>query len=144
VTGCFVGHADLLFLTGAARARLLPFCSVHVGSRAATSSYLLLTVRAALASGLTSTSFVPYSLDYANPSGVSMNPVPMRPQFAAAAEREDILLIDDKPLRTFTPVRTCRRLKALDPGRRSIYLGSFGQRSGSCAQVGYGGRLISG
>ncbi|MBM7772926.1 (S)-3,5-dihydroxyphenylglycine transaminase [Actinokineospora baliensis] len=75
--------------------------------------------------------------DFANPSGSSM-PVSAREELLRVAEREDLLLLEDNPygffLREGNPRPT---LKALDRGKRVIYLGSFAKTGFPGARVGY-------
>ncbi len=75
--------------------------------------------------------------DFANPTGTSM-PVLARRELLDVAAEQDLLLIEDNPygffLRTGEPRPT---LKALDTGRRVIYLGSFAKTCLPGARVGY-------
>lgn len=75
--------------------------------------------------------------DFANPSGLSMD-LATRRALLEVAEREGVLLLEDNPYRLFhggggTPPT----LKALDTGRRVVYLGSFAKTVLPGARVGY-------
>jgi (S)-3,5-dihydroxyphenylglycine transaminase len=79
--------------------------------------------------------------DFANPSGISMDLAARRRLLALAAE-QDILLLEDNPYGLFydaLPAGEQRvpTLKALDGGRRVVYLGSFAKTVLPGARVGY-------
>jgi (S)-3,5-dihydroxyphenylglycine transaminase len=75
--------------------------------------------------------------DFANPTGLRMD-LATRRELLAIAEREDILLLEDNAYGVFDggqePIPT---LKALDTGRRVVYLGSFAKTVFPGARVGY-------
>lgn len=75
--------------------------------------------------------------DFANPTGTSM-PVAARRTLLDIAAEEDLLILEDNPYGFFS--RTGERrptVKALDTGRRVIYLGSFAKTCLPGARVGY-------
>jgi (S)-3,5-dihydroxyphenylglycine transaminase len=76
--------------------------------------------------------------DFANPSGRSLD-VPARRALLALAEAEDLLLLEDNPYGLFTGGDGARppTLKALDGGRRVVYLGTFAKTALPGARVGY-------
>jgi (S)-3,5-dihydroxyphenylglycine transaminase len=74
--------------------------------------------------------------DFSNPSGVSMT-VSMRHRLLEFAERHGILLIEDNPYGTFHSGPHLPTLKALDPSRQVIYLGSFAKVGFPGARVGF-------
>lgn len=75
--------------------------------------------------------------DFANPSGVSMD-LATRRALLEVAEREGILLLEDNPYGLFHGGEgTPPALKALDTGRRVVYLGSFAKTVLPGARVGY-------
>lgn len=75
--------------------------------------------------------------DFANPSAVSMD-LTARRALLRLAEEEDILLIEDNPYGLFHGgERRVPTLKALDGGRRVVYLGSFAKTVVPGARVGY-------
>ncbi|MEU0476104.1 PLP-dependent aminotransferase family protein [Streptomyces olivaceus] len=75
--------------------------------------------------------------DFANPSGLSMD-LAARRTLLEAAEREDILLLEDNPYGLFhSGGARPPTLKALDTGRRVVYLGSFAKTVLPGARVGY-------
>lgn len=74
--------------------------------------------------------------DFANPSGVSLT-VPLRRGLLDLASREQIMLLEDNPYGLFHDGSHPPTLKALDTGRRVIYLGSFAKTGFPGARVGY-------
>jgi len=74
--------------------------------------------------------------DFANPSGVSLS-VPLRERLLEVAAQEDLLLLEDNPYGTFGDGARLPTLKALDTGRRVVYLGSFAKTGFPGARVGY-------
>ena len=74
--------------------------------------------------------------DFANPSGVSLS-VPLRERLLEVAAQEDLLLLEDNPYGTFGGGARLPTLKALDTGRRVVYLGSFAKTGFPGARVGY-------
>lgn len=75
--------------------------------------------------------------DFANPTGVRL-PLPLRHELLALAEQEDLLVLEDNPYGLF-PLGDERlpTLKALDPGRRVIYLGSLSKTVFPGTRVGF-------
>jgi (S)-3,5-dihydroxyphenylglycine transaminase len=75
--------------------------------------------------------------NFANPSGVSM-PVATRRRLVDAAREADLLILEDDPYGLFGLDDEPRpALKALDPDRRVIYLGSFAKSLFPGARVGF-------
>jgi (S)-3,5-dihydroxyphenylglycine transaminase len=75
--------------------------------------------------------------DFANPSGICMD-LALRRELLRAAAEEDLLIVEDNPYGTF-PAGGERlpTLKALDPGRRVVYLGSFAKTVLPGVRVGF-------
>lgn len=75
--------------------------------------------------------------DFANPSGLSM-PESARHDLLAAADRADLLILEDNPYGFFRRVGSPRpTIKSLDTARRVVYLGSFAKTCFPGARVGY-------
>jgi (S)-3,5-dihydroxyphenylglycine transaminase len=74
--------------------------------------------------------------DFANPSGASLS-VQLRERLLGVAAQEDLLLLEDNPYGTFGDGARLPTLKALDAGRRVVYLGSFAKTGFPGARVGY-------
>lgn len=75
--------------------------------------------------------------DFANPSGTSMS-VDARHRLLAAAQGEDIFVLEDNPYSFFAHDRMPRpTLKSLDDDGRVIYLGSFAKTCFPGARLGY-------
>ncbi|MDT0345732.1 aminotransferase-like domain-containing protein [Streptomyces litchfieldiae] len=76
--------------------------------------------------------------DFANPSGLRLD-LGTRKALLAIAERHDLLLLEDNPYGLFQADDEPRppTLKALDTGRRVIYLGSLAKTCFPGARVGY-------
>lgn len=75
--------------------------------------------------------------DFANPSGLSMSLADRR-RLLEAAEREDILLIEDNPYALFNADgRRLPSIKSLDTAQRVVYVGSFAKTAFPGARVGY-------
>ncbi|MEU7847153.1 PLP-dependent aminotransferase family protein [Micromonospora parva] len=124
-------------LTGAARLVDLPVWPVAGGSSGIDLADLAAQVRRARAAGLRPRAcyLMP---DFANPSGVSIDTAHRR-RLLDLAGQEDLLLLEDNPYGLF-PVDDGPRpptLKALDTGRRVVYLGSFAKTVLPGARVGY-------
>ncbi|MGW5355586.1 aminotransferase-like domain-containing protein [Streptomyces sp. NPDC004031] len=74
---------------------------------------------------------------FANPSGASM-PVPARRRLLEVAEEADLLVLEDDPYGLFGIDDAPRpTLKALDPGGRVVYLGSFAKSCFPGVRVGF-------
>ncbi|MFI5489794.1 aminotransferase class I/II-fold pyridoxal phosphate-dependent enzyme [Micromonospora echinaurantiaca] len=124
-------------LTGAARLLDLPVRPVAGGPAGVDLADLRAQVRRARADGLRPRAcyLMP---DFANPSGTSVGLADRR-RLLALAEAEDLLLLEDNPYGLF-PAGDAERvptLKALDTGRRVVYLGSFAKTVLPGARVGY-------
>jgi (S)-3,5-dihydroxyphenylglycine transaminase len=122
-------------LTGAAKLADLPVWPVSGGSDGIDLDDLTAQVRRARAAGLRPRACYVMP-DFANPSGVSMS-VPMRHLLLETAAREDLLLIEDNPYGTFHAGPHLPTLKALDPSRQVVYLGSFAKVGFPGARVGF-------
>ncbi|PZF89340.1 PLP-dependent aminotransferase family protein [Micromonospora deserti] len=131
VTPTYVG------LTGAARLLDLPVRPVAGGPAGVDLADLRAQVRRARAAGLRPRAcyLMP---DFANPSGTSIGLAERRRLLDLAGE-EDLLLVEDNPYGLFPAgdVERLPTLKALDPARRVIYLGSFAKTVLPGARVGY-------
>jgi (S)-3,5-dihydroxyphenylglycine transaminase len=75
--------------------------------------------------------------DFSNPNGICMD-LALRHELLRAAAEEDLLIVEDNPYGTF-PVGEERlpTLKALDPDRRVVYLGSFAKTVLPGVRVGF-------
>ena len=75
--------------------------------------------------------------DFSNPNGICMD-LALRHELLRAAAEEDLLIVEDNPYGTF-PVGEERlpTLKALDPERRVVYLGSFAKTVLPGVRVGF-------
>jgi (S)-3,5-dihydroxyphenylglycine transaminase len=122
-------------LTGAARLADLPVWPVRGGPDGIDLDDLAEQVRRARGAGLRARACYVMP-DFANPSGVSMT-VSMRHRLLEVAAREDILLIEDNPYGTFHAGPHLPTLKALDPSRQVIYIGSFAKVGFPGARVGF-------
>ncbi|NES27337.1 aminotransferase class I/II-fold pyridoxal phosphate-dependent enzyme [Micromonospora terminaliae] len=124
-------------LTGAARLVDLPVRPVIGGPEGVDLADLRAQVRRARAEGLRPRACYVMP-DFANPSGVSMD-VAHRRRLLDLAVEEDLLLVEDNPYGLFPAAGTERlpTLKALDTGRRVVYLGSFAKTVLPGARVGY-------
>lgn len=122
-------------LTGAARLADLPVWPVKTGADGIDLDDLAAQARRARQAGLRARACYVMA-DFANPSGVSMT-VPMRHRLLEVARREQLLLIEDNPYGTFHSGTHLPTLKALDPGRQVIYLGSFAKVGFPGARVGF-------
>lgn len=75
--------------------------------------------------------------DFANPGGSRMAPEHRR-RLLALAEREDFLVLEDNAYGfTAAPEDTLPPLKATDPGRRVVHIGTFAKVGFPGARVGY-------
>ena len=124
-------------LSGAARLVDLPVLPVSDGASGLDCDDLVRRIRAARREGLRPRACYVMP-DFANPSGLSLDPATRR-RLLEIAEQEDILLLEDNPYGLFSagdrpPVPT---LKALDGARRVVYLGSFAKTALPGARVGY-------
>ncbi|MFF0468740.1 PLP-dependent aminotransferase family protein [Micromonospora zamorensis] len=124
-------------LTGAARLVDLPVWPVAGGPSGVDLADLSAQVRRARAAGLRPRACYVMP-DFANPSGVSISAEDRRRLLTLAAE-EDLLLLEDNPYGLFHSADGPRppTLKALDTGRRVVYLGSFAKTVLPGARVGY-------
>lgn len=122
-------------LMGAARLADMPVWPVRGGPVGVDTGDLAAQVRRARQSGLRPRAcyLMP---DFANPSGVSMT-VPLRRKLLELAAAEGILLLEDNPYGTFGSGPHRLTLKALDPARQVIYLGSFAKTGFPGARIGF-------
>lgn len=127
---CYVG------ITGAARLLNIEVVPVPEGPDGLTAAEVARVAAACRAAGKRPKALylVP---DFANPSGRCLD-VPARHDLLAVAETEDLLILEDDPYGLFgLDDRPRPRLKALDTGRRVIYLGSFAKSCFPGARVGF-------
>ncbi|HEY0699641.1 MAG TPA: PLP-dependent aminotransferase family protein [Micromonospora sp.] len=127
---CYVG------ITGAARVLGIPVVGVPEHRDGLDPAEVARVAREVRARGLTPRAL--YLLpNFANPSGISLDVATRRALLSVAAE-EDLLLLEDDPYGLFGLDDTARpTLKALDTGRRVIYLGSFAKSCFPGARVGF-------
>jgi (S)-3,5-dihydroxyphenylglycine transaminase len=127
---CYVG------ITGAAQLLGIRVRPVPEGPAGPDPEALLAAVRAAREVGERPRAFyvVP---DFGNPSGASMSTAARKRLLELAAD-EDLLVLEDDPYGFFVRSGSARpTLKALDHGRRVIFLGSFAKTALPGARVGY-------
>lgn len=118
-------------LTGAARLVDLPVRPV-----ATDLSDLTEVARSARAEGLRPRALYVMP-DFANPSGLSLSRA-QRLDLLAAAEEQDLLLIEDNPYGLFHGDSAHEpTLKSLDAGRRVVYCGSFAKTALPGVRIGY-------
>jgi (S)-3,5-dihydroxyphenylglycine transaminase len=123
-------------LTGAARLADLPVVPVATGSAGIDFDDLVARIRETRSAGLRPRALYVMP-DFANPSGLSLD-LEARRRLLEVAGAEDILLLEDNPYGLFHGDGERRpTLKALDEGRRVIYLGSFAKSAMPGARVGY-------
>ncbi len=129
VDPCYVG------LTGAALLADMPVWPVRSGASGIDLDDLSAQAGRARAAGLRPRGcyVIP---DFSNPEGVSLS-VPHRRRLLDTAAREGLLLLEDNPYGLFHDGTALPTLKALDTGRRVIYLGSFAKTGFPGARVGY-------
>ena len=130
VSPCYVG------IRGAARLADLQTLPVRDGERGVDLADLDRVVRSARSAGRRPRALylVP---DFANPSGVSLD-LATRQELLRAAAEHDLLLLEDNPYGLFhSGGERPPTLKALDRGRRVVYLGSFAKTGMPGARVGY-------
>ncbi|MEU8425409.1 PLP-dependent aminotransferase family protein [Micromonospora sp. NPDC048835] len=124
-------------LTGAARLVDLPVWPVAPGSSGVDLTDLADQLHRARSAGLRPRAcyLMP---DFANPSGVSIDTAHRR-RLLELATQEDLLLLEDNPYGLFHSEDGPRppTLKAMDSGRRVVYLGSFAKTVLPGARVGY-------
>lgn len=123
-------------LTGAAQLFDLPVLPVRDGEGGVDLADLVAQVRLARTAGLRPRAFylVP---DFANPTGARLD-LATRRRLLAAAEAEDILLLEDNPYGLFRAEGDALpTLKSLDTGRRVIHLGSFAKTVLPGARIGF-------
>ncbi|MEW1832603.1 PLP-dependent aminotransferase family protein [Streptomyces sp. NPDC088196] len=127
---CYVG------ITGAAQLLGIRVRPVPEGPAGPDPEALLAAVRACREAGERPRAFyvVP---DFGNPSGASMSTAARKRLLELAAD-EDLLVLEDDPYGFFVRSGSARpTLKALDHGRRVIFLGSFAKTALPGARVGY-------
>ena len=122
-------------LTGAARLVDLPVWPVRSGQSGVDLGDLAEQAARARAAGLRPRACYVMP-DFANPSGASLS-TELRQQLLDMAGQEDLLLLEDNPYGTFGDGTRLPTLKALDTGRRVVYLGSFAKTGFPGARVGY-------
>jgi (S)-3,5-dihydroxyphenylglycine transaminase len=122
-------------LTGAARLVDLPVWPVRSGQSGVDLGDLAEQAARARAAGLRPRACYVMP-DFANPSGASLS-TELRQQLLDVAGQEDLLLLEDNPYGTFGDGTRLPTLKALDTGRRVVYLGSFAKTGFPGARVGY-------
>lgn len=74
--------------------------------------------------------------DHANPSGNTID-LATRHELLDVARQQGILLLEDSPYRLVSPGERLPTLKALDPGRVVVHIGSFAKSMFPGARVGY-------
>jgi (S)-3,5-dihydroxyphenylglycine transaminase len=123
-------------LTGAARLVDLPVVPVATGECGIDFDDLAGAIRRERAAGRRPRACYVMP-DFANPSGLSMDP-PTRRRLLELARDEDVLLLEDNPYGLFHgDAERLPTLKALDEWRRVVYLGSFAKSVLPGARVGY-------
>ncbi|MEU6482651.1 PLP-dependent aminotransferase family protein [Streptomyces sp. NPDC046887] len=123
-------------LTGAARLLDMPVLPVAGGAAGIDLDDLVAGIRAARQRGQRPRACYVMP-DFANPSGLSMDLATRRALLGVAA-REGVLLLEDNPYGLFhAGGGRPPTLKALDTGRRVVYLGSFAKTVLPGARVGY-------
>ncbi|WBQ06441.1 aminotransferase-like domain-containing protein [Kribbella sp. CA-293567] len=124
-------------ITGAARIVDLPVLPVAGGNEGVDLEDLVAVAKRARAEGLRPRACYVMP-DFANPSGLSLE-LETRQRLLEIAAQEDLLLLEDNPYGLFPAagVERLPTLKALDTGRRVIYLGSFAKTALPGARVGY-------
>ena len=122
-------------LTGAARLVDLPVWPVRSGQSGVDLGDLAEQAARARAAGLRPRACYVMP-DFANPSGASLS-TELRQQLLDVAGQQDLLLLEDNPYGTFGDGTRLPTLKALDTGRRVVYLGSFAKTGFPGARVGY-------
>lgn len=122
--------------TGAARLVDMPVVPVASGTDGVDLDDLVRRITGARAAGLRPRALYVMP-DFANPTGLSLSESARR-ALLATAEREEILLLEDNPYGLFHGGgERSPTLKALDPGGRVVYLGSFAKTVLPGARVGY-------
>ncbi|GAA2642764.1 aminotransferase class I/II-fold pyridoxal phosphate-dependent enzyme [Streptomyces vastus] len=74
--------------------------------------------------------------DYSNPSGSTM-PLRARHELLQAAARHGVLIMEDSPYRMVSSAEPLPPLKALDPARCVVHIGSFAKSAFPGARLGY-------
>ncbi|MFJ9151295.1 aminotransferase class I/II-fold pyridoxal phosphate-dependent enzyme [Streptomyces sp. NPDC102270] len=74
--------------------------------------------------------------DYSNPSGSTM-PLRARHELLEAAARHGVLIMEDSPYRMVSSAEPLPLLKALDPARCVVHIGSFAKSAFPGARLGY-------
>lgn len=130
VTPAYVG------IVGAARLADMPVVGVDGGPAGIDLPALAGTVRRLRAEGRRPRACYVVA-DHSNPSGVSLSPADRRALLDLAAA-EDFLILEDNPYGLFSADdERPPTLKAIDSGRRVVYLGSFAKTGMPGARVGY-------
>lgn len=126
---CYVG------ITGAARMLDIAVVEVPEGPDGLTAAAFDEAVAASRARGENPRAcyLVP---DYSNPSGSTL-PLSARHELLAAAVRAGVILIEDTPYRLVSPIEPPPTLKALDPARCVVHIGSFAKSAFPGARLGY-------
>ena len=122
-------------LTGAARLVDMPVWPVRSGQSGVDLGDLAKQAARARAAGLRPRACYVMP-DFANPSGACLS-TELRQRLLEVAGQEDLLLLEDNPYGTFGDGTRLPTLKALDTGRRVVYLGSFAKTGFPGARVGY-------
>lgn len=123
-------------LAGAARLVDMPVLEVANGPGGIDLNNLAWLMSAARARGLRPRACYLVT-DFSNPSGVSLD-METRQALLEFAEREELLLLEDNPYGYFSADgERLPSLKALDTGRRVVYLGSFAKSGLPGARIGY-------
>ncbi|MFI8458163.1 PLP-dependent aminotransferase family protein [Kitasatospora sp. NPDC085464] len=123
-------------LTGAARLLDMPVLPVHSGTTGVDLEHLRARIRRARADGLRPRAcyLVP---NFANPSGLNLDPESRR-SLLELADQEDILLLEDNPYGLFhAGGERLPSLKSTDTRHRVVYLGSFSKTAMPGARVGF-------
>jgi (S)-3,5-dihydroxyphenylglycine transaminase len=126
---CYIGIA------GAARLLDIPVTAVAEGDRGLSAADVEAAVEAERARGRTPRALylVP---DFANPSGRTV-PAEQRAALLDVAERCGFLILEDSPYRLVSSSPRLPPLKAMDHGRRVVYLGSFAKTAFPGARIGF-------
>jgi len=122
-------------LTGAARLVDMPVWPVRSGRSGVDLDDLVEQAARARAAGLRPRACYVMP-DFANPSGATLS-TEDRQRMLEVAGQQDLLLLEDNPYGTFGNGTRLPTLKALDTGRRVVYLGSFAKTGFPGARVGY-------
>ncbi|GLZ31988.1 hypothetical protein Lesp02_41760 [Lentzea sp. NBRC 105346] len=126
---CYVG------ITGAARMLDIAMAEVPEGPDGLTAAAFEHAVAEVRAKGNRPRAFylVP---DYSNPSGSTV-PLRARHELLEAAARDGVLILEDSPYRMVGSAPPLPPLKALDPARCVVHIGSFAKSAFPGARLGY-------